>query len=1337
MSSRADRFRPSRYGIVSLYEYGDQVFAAEDGRLALRGRNTSGKSKALELLVPFVLDGDITPRKLDPFMTQNKTMRWNLIECTDERPGGRAGKRIGYAWLEFARRTPDGEERWITCGVGLEATRSADGVKDRWYFVTPQRIGAELQLTKATADGARRPLARSELQECLADGSQMFATQTEYKDALRSQLFPFPSRELYEQMLEVVRELRKPGLADHAKPSDLATILSKTLPAIDDSVMRKLGDALERLQGIQRDCDELRETSELIARLADGEYRAYARGVIAIRGAALRTAETGFENAREQARRRKRRSEQLGAELQLTTAKVSELDRRHRQARIEYEQLISSTPYQLIAQIASRQHARDEMHELLQRAKQKSSDSRERVTTLDQELAESTRGVEEAAGVVEQRRAELADLAVSARLVDVSAECSVDELEARVTVREGEIDCARQLLARLIEANATFDALAGALARAERRRDEARDHLTQAETALAIATDAFELVFCAWREQLVELEIDEASAERLVSLGCEDGGFGTAIDELVRQRAQPLADRLAQARTRLSTASQMEEQIADEIAELETARQLLPNVRSPRRGNRDERPGAALWTVCDFAEHVAEVDRGPLEAALEEAGLLDAWISPDGTIADSDATLIAPDSGAADGTLGELLVPAVEDQPLAAAAVARVLAAIPRTGVLSIEPGAFRFGPLHGRFAKPAAEFIGPAARARHRAARLADARARLVARQTKVSQAREEVGQAEAAQRHLEEERHAIVDASEFAEIRQRARTMRGRELALAGAEVEFDAARAERADAERKVLAASKQLSEYVSIRGLPGDGKGLDDASRALRRIELAAGLARKAGESHTEREQHRVRAAAHVEAGHALLRAFVDDEQDAERRLAEAEGALRASQSARSDDGEAVSDLEARAERLRNDRDHLDAELSQTRDAREQLSLTIQGADRDHEDAEEKVQRAAGARTVALDAVRALGAHDLFSAGLGDEAPSDERASAGWTLTTALERLRALPTLDGVVDVERRASRVAKLVSELALSLARFEIEAFVRPEGELQLVAVSIDGDALSLVAARRNLLERLETRERTLSQERRRLLSESLMEEIAEHLRRRIAAVKASVRDRNRVLARTPTPRGRRVEIEWQPAVESDGERAVLAMLAADQSVALLEEHKRSQLFAFFEDRIAFASTEVSPDIGEEESALNDYLAKAFDYRRWFEFVLYLREGESRKLLTDRSKGVGSGGEQAMLLQLPLMATAASLYDMVPTAPRLVALDEAMEKIDSLNRENVLALLVELDLDLFLTSFDLNPCVRQLPAIGFYELHREEGTWGVWAQHFRWDGELKTEVVEG
>src|SRR5918996_804213 len=85
-----DRYVLARAGILNLYEYDDQVFEPADGRLLLRGHNTSGKTKALELLLPFCLDGDISPRKLDPFARSAKEMKWNLLGRVER------DQQIGY-----------------------------------------------------------------------------------------------------------------------------------------------------------------------------------------------------------------------------------------------------------------------------------------------------------------------------------------------------------------------------------------------------------------------------------------------------------------------------------------------------------------------------------------------------------------------------------------------------------------------------------------------------------------------------------------------------------------------------------------------------------------------------------------------------------------------------------------------------------------------------------------------------------------------------------------------------------------------------------------------------------------------------------------------------------------------------------------------------------------------------------------------------------------------------------------------------------------------------------------------------------------------------------------
>src|SRR4051794_24813095 len=77
------RWQPLRVGIVNLWEYDDVEFWSADGRLVLRGGNGAGKTKVLELTTLMLLRGEISPSVLDPFGSQHRSMRFNLLP-TDE-----------------------------------------------------------------------------------------------------------------------------------------------------------------------------------------------------------------------------------------------------------------------------------------------------------------------------------------------------------------------------------------------------------------------------------------------------------------------------------------------------------------------------------------------------------------------------------------------------------------------------------------------------------------------------------------------------------------------------------------------------------------------------------------------------------------------------------------------------------------------------------------------------------------------------------------------------------------------------------------------------------------------------------------------------------------------------------------------------------------------------------------------------------------------------------------------------------------------------------------------------------------------------------------------------
>ena len=108
------RWKMNRIGFVNFWLYDEEEFQFENGRLLLRGQNGSGKSITTQSFIPFILDGDRTPSRLDPFGSSDRRMEYYFL--------GEEGKEesTGYLFLEFKKEE---EETYRTIGIGQRARR--------------------------------------------------------------------------------------------------------------------------------------------------------------------------------------------------------------------------------------------------------------------------------------------------------------------------------------------------------------------------------------------------------------------------------------------------------------------------------------------------------------------------------------------------------------------------------------------------------------------------------------------------------------------------------------------------------------------------------------------------------------------------------------------------------------------------------------------------------------------------------------------------------------------------------------------------------------------------------------------------------------------------------------------------------------------------------------------------------------------------------------------------------------------------------------------------------------------------------------------------------------
>lgn len=389
-----------------------------------------------------------------------------------------------------------------------------------------------------------------------------------------------------------------------------------------------------------------------------------------------------------------------------------------------------------------------------------------------------------------------------------------------------------------------------------------------------------------------------------------------------------------------------------------------------------------------------------------------------------------------------------------------------------------------------------------------------------------------------------------------------------------------------------------------------------------------------------------------------------------------------------------------------------------------------AERERLTAAERRDATRAGRDASLHALRGLATRGILAA-LDADAPEDVTEAGAWPLSRALEAMRALP--GRVTEVRtpsgELAQRVTRAVMELGQELAEADLGVYTVAHDGVLVVHVSEGPSDRTLEEVLTGLELDLVERERLLTAEERRVFGATLVEELADHLRVRIRGVHDRVDRMNAILRRCPTASGKVVQLAWR-AQDDEGLKPMIDLLRRRLGAGGSAE--RDRLVAFFRARIATARSAVA-DVGAE--TMVETLGEAFDYRDWHAFDLLQEYAGTRERLTRKRHAVGSGGEQAVLIHLPLFAAAAALYDGTP-APRLVMLDEALSGIDEETRERVLKATVDFELDIVMTSHELWGTYAAVPALAIYQLHRHNGEPGVHAMPFRWEGAVLRELEQ-
>lgn len=1326
-----ERWQPLRAGLVDLFYYDVEEFHFHDGRLLLRGNNGAGKSKVLALLLPFLLDGDLSAHRVEPDADPKKRMEWNLLLGGDHPHP----ERLGYTWLEFGRRRADGGTEFCTIGCGLKAV-AGRGIARHWFFVTDQRVGTELSLLDAT----RTALSLERLRDAVSGRGSVHEQQSSYRRAVDEALFRL-GEQRYGALVDLLVQLRQPQLSKRPNEKALSAALTEALPPLDQAVIRDVADAFRTLEADRNDLAAMVEAHGS-AQAFLGHYRRYAavaarrraelprRGEHRYRQAreAVTTAETAFVDADRAVVQTLEQRDELAARLEELTAQDRELRTSPAMdAATDLERL-------RVAADDARTHAtdiaarRDEdaaaVTDRKQRLATASAHLRSRREQLDAVRGHATEAAAAALMTEEHRREVDVVLTETPRSAGAAL---VDRRKRALRHVRDLLGIADQAAAAAGRARTERDRLDSALARLAEQR-------TDAEAAIIAAAEVLLAELRSLLDAAVELVVpDVATVLETTTLWTETlsgpsparlalDAAGRASSDLHAQVAADLARRASDSEERTA---ELRQEI-DRLEAGENGEPPAPHTREP--GIRDGRPGAPFWRLVDFADDVAADRRAGLEAALEASGILDAWMAPDGVLRDQVGDVVLDPTGPAPTSLVTVLRSAADPGDEAAAAVPvdvveRVLASVgfgeggADSGAWVDDRGRFRLGPLTGGWDKPAAEYIG-------RGARDAARRARLVVLAA-------EVARVEAEQRVIADERAALAARRSTLEDElaaqpgeaelQRAHARLG---ALAGHHQETTQ---ERAEAERRLGVATEaaaqaatDVEDAAKDVGLPADRTALDEVQAGVHRYEVALTALWPAAEALGHATVQEQRATTDLQTASETHRIAVDRADEAERRAR----ANAAAHAAREETvGASVRELQERLAWIDRQTRTVTDEHRKSSDAHTQAFGRRSRAEGDRETAEQELGKAADERAAATEQLRRFAATGLLSVALPELAVPDP--AGDWAPDPTVRFARQVDQeLDGTAHDDKAWDRAQRRVNDElkgltdALAVQGHRVSAELLADGIV--VEVLWRGRPATVPKLAAALGSEITDRRRLLDEREREILENHLVNEVASTLQELISEAEGQVRRMNDELAARPTSTGMRLRLDWLPVADGPPGLAEARRRLLRQTSDAWSEEDRSAVGGFLQERIA------AERAADDKGTWLQHLTLALDYRSWHRFAIKRHQNGQWRPAT----GPASGGERVLAASVPLFAAASAHYASAgsPHAPRLVMLDEAFAGVDDNARAKYLGLLAAFDLDVVMTSEREWGCYPEVPGLSIAQLARVDGVPAVLVTHWRWDG---------
>lgn len=1347
------RWQANKIGLINFWYYDEQEFPFVKGRMLLRGSNGSGKSVTMQSVIPLLLDGNMSPERLDPFGSRDRKMSSYLLEEDDGRE-----ERTGYLYLEFKRQE---SETYVTVGMGVRARRGKP--LDKWYFslTDGRRIGKDLLLYKETDE--KVTLSKKELEYRIGSGGQVFDKQNEYMEYVNRQIFGFETAEEYKEMIDLLIQLRTPKLSKDFKPSVINDILSDSLQPLSDEDLRPMSEAIENMDTMNMNLKTRREgyqAAEKINRVLDK----YNRLVLFEKAMFCEENRKKLTSLIKEEKERKQKTKDNEKRVLELERQGQELDAKKEALEKERDSLNKSDAVGLKAKELELS-GRIADHEKIIKEKEMQLDTkqeqyRENDARKKAEEEKEYQKEQEIFELLEEMQNEAEEMAFEEHAfmeIELKKEF---EKPYNFSAHQEQFGKTKQGIEQglhiLQEADIKRRQAEEMMLKREqhqRETDAAQRRLGELEDMLVQVQNEWKEALYSWNGQNQELKLPKEMMQELAhfaeSYG-EDSDYAKVRQEVADvwiEKRGNLDIQLQQNQVEEKEVTQEYENRKQELSEWENRREPEPPRSEAVLKNREclreiGIPYQEFYKVLEFGEELKKEDCDRMEEALLHMGVLDALVIDESykeqvlamDAHGCDKYLFSQNQRADKSILDVLDLNDSVNNIFFNQKITNILKniAYDGDGITSIAmDGTYQIGVLTGTVTgEYEAGFLGTKAREKNRQAHIKECQEVISSLEIRLDGLKKEKEVLEGRKRRLAAEYEALPDDKDMRECYHMMREAR---------------IRTERLKEEGCRL--EEQIQEMTEqIKSLKKEAIQIAEKLYLTCSYEVFKSAANAARTYETYFYQ--------LKSGHELYLQIVSSLEGFKERLEE---------------------LDMDMDRIRYDIGNTERTLKKEREehdsVREQLKLT------DYEEIKErldycmkwlslypkKMRDCVEERTRLSEQIRNM--QELYRQ--NEERIEEYRRKESY-LQTCFEMEYALSYVKFAEEeadaktifstLEPECMKLQKETVIRDLNKVYFENRGFLNdyqlmqtelfeelneqaqhgdPSAKRLDILARYQGVKIPFHKLISHLKEDIDELEGLIKAGDRELFEDILANTVSRKIRGKINASNVWVDKMNRLMNAMNTSSGLKLSLRWRSRTAENEDqldtRELVELLKKDYR--LMRQEEAEKLSLHFRSKVE----EARRHAGDSGGMVSFYqvMKETLDYRKWFEFQLFSQKsGERQRELTNSVFGTFSGGEKAMSMYVPLFSAVVAKYQGGRAdAPRLISLDEAFAGVDNKNIRDMFRLMTEFRFDFIINSQVLWGDCDTLDALAIYQLLRPENAKFVTVMPYLWNGNAK-ELLE-